>query len=180
MARETVSARDIGGSRRFRVGIDVLVGNLAEGQHGVVARRQLLALGVGEDAVQHRLAIGRLYPVGHGVYAVGHRALSPKARWMAGVLSSGSGAVLSHRTAATLWGICDTASGPVDVTVSRKSKSSRFVRRHHSVLPDDEVTTHDGIPVTTVPRTVLDFATASSIDQVERAIRQAEYLHLYD
>jgi len=99
---------------------------------------------------------------------------------MAAVLSSGSNAVLSHRSAAALWGIWDPTQGAVDVTVPRKSTSSRLIRRHHSMLPVDEVTEHEGIPVTVVPRTILDLAARSSPDRVESAIRQAEFRRLYD
>lgn len=161
-------------------GGDALVAGLAEGQHGVVARWQLVGLGVGEDAVDYRIGIGRLHRVGHGVYAVGHRVLSQNGRWMVAVLSSGSGGVLSHRSAAALWGIRGQGSGPVHVTVSRRSTSSKLIRRHLAALPDDEVTTHEGIPVTTAPRTVFDLAATSSVDLVEGAIRQIEYLRLYD
>lgn len=139
-----------------------------------------MGLGLGEGAVEHRVAVGRLHPVGKGVYAVGHRRVSREGRWLAAVLSSGPGAVLSHRSAAALWGIRDPASGPVDVTLPNKSTSSPHIRRHYSVLPDDEVTAREGIPVTTVPRTVFDLAAAFSIDRVESAIRQAEYRRLYD
>lgn len=186
MSAETASAREIGGFTRSRgtaqrvAGFDGDIARLAEGQHGVVARRQLMGLGLGEDAVDHRLAIGRIHPVAHGVYAVGHRILSVRGRWMAGVLSSDRGAVLSHRSAAALWGIRSSTHGPVDVTVARKSRSSGAFRRHASRLPADEVTVHEGIPVTTAPRTVLDLAATSSTDRVESAIRQVEYLRLYD
>jgi very-short-patch-repair endonuclease len=124
--------------------------------------------------------MGRLHPVGKGVYAVGHRRLSRQGRWLAAVLSSGPGAVLSHRSAAALWGIRDSAARPVDVTLPSKSTSSPHLRRHHSALPEDEVTVREGIPVTTVPRTVFDLAATSSIDRVESAIRQVEYRRLYD
>jgi very-short-patch-repair endonuclease len=99
---------------------------------------------------------------------------------MAAVLSSGSGAVLSHRSAAVLWGIQDSVSGPVDVTASRRSRSSTLIRRHLATLPGDEMTVCEGIPVTIVPRTIFDLAALSSIDRVENAIRQAEYRRLYD
>jgi very-short-patch-repair endonuclease len=156
------------------------VARLAEGQHGVVGRGQLVEMGVSKRAIEHRLGVGRLHVVGYGVYAVGYKRLSPLGRWMAAVLSSGSGAVLSHHSAAALWGIRDPGSGPVHVTVSLKSTSSKLIRRHHSVLPDDEVAIHEGIPVTSAPRTVLDLAATSSTDRVESAIRQLEYLRLYD
>jgi very-short-patch-repair endonuclease len=162
------------------VHFDVAVAELAEGQHGVVSRGQLIGLGLGEGAVEHRVAVGRLHRVGKGVYAVGHRCLSREGRWLAAVLSSGPGAVLSYRSAAALWGIRDPVTGPIDVTLSSKSTSSPHIRRHHSALPDDEVTVCEGIPVTTVPRTVFDLAATSSVDRVENAIRQAEYQRLYD
>jgi very-short-patch-repair endonuclease len=66
------------------------------------------------------------------------------------------------------------------VTVSRKSTSSGRIRRHQSALPDDEVTLREGIPVTAVPRTILDLAARSSTDRVESVIRQAEYRRLHD
>jgi hypothetical protein len=78
---------------------------LAGRQHGVVARRQLLALGFNSREIEHRVARGRLHPVMHGVYAVGWPQMTPKRRWMAGVLACGQGAVLSHRSAAALLGV---------------------------------------------------------------------------
>src|SRR3954469_16548737 len=86
-------------------------------QHGVVARRQLLALGYSHDAIRHRVAAGRLHPVMRGVYAVGRPQLTPKGRWMAAVLACGPGAVLSHDSAAASWGIRKQRSGPVHVSV---------------------------------------------------------------
>jgi very-short-patch-repair endonuclease len=153
---------------------------LAEEQHGVVGRGQLVDVGLSERSVEHRLAVGRLHPVARGVYAVGHGRISQQGKWMAAVLASGPGTVLSHRSAAVLWGIRDSASGLVDVTVSNRSTSSKLIRRHLAALPGDEVTVCEGIPVTTVPRTIFDLASGASIDRIESAIRQAEYRRLYD
>lgn len=153
MPAEFASTRDIDGLRRTRAGGDAFIAELAGRQHGVVFL---------------------------GVYAVGHRVLLPQGRWTAAVLSSGSGAVLSHRAAAALWGIRDSAPGPIDVTISHRSRSSTLIRRHLVELPRDEVTASEGIPVTIVPRTIFDLAARWSVDRVESAIRQAEYLRLYD
>jgi very-short-patch-repair endonuclease len=186
MPRETVPARDIGGSGRFRgraergEGLDAAIARMAESQHGVVTRWQLTSLGLGEDAVDYRLAIGRLWVVLPGVYAVGHRRLPPLGRSMAAVLCSGERAVLSYHAAAALWGIREQRAGAIHVTVPRKSTSTKLVRRHHVALPDDEMTVHEGIPVTTVPRTVLDLASTAKIDEVEVTIRQVEFLRLHD
>jgi very-short-patch-repair endonuclease len=156
------------------------IGRLAEKQHGVVARWQLAALGIEKDAVDYRIAIGRLRIVTHGVYAVGHSLLPPLGRSMAAVLVSGSDAVLSHGSAAALWGIRAPRPGPVHVSTPRKGTSSSFTQRHHRVLPADEATVHEAIPVTTVPRTVLDLAATASVDEVEVVIRQVEFLRQYD
>jgi hypothetical protein len=97
---------------------------------------------------------------------------------MAAVLSCGEGAALSHRSAAALWEIWPGA-GPIHITTDRKSRSRAGIRRHHSVLPSDEVTVFDGIPVTTVPRTIFDLA-AEAPETVETALRESEYRRLYD
>lgn len=99
---------------------------------------------------------------------------------MAAVLASGPGAVLSHRSAAALWRIRPPSSGPIEVTVPGKSDSRGGVRKHSASLPADEVTTANGIPVTTVPRTIFDLAAVSSATAVESALRESEYLQLHD
>jgi hypothetical protein len=71
---------------------------------GVVSLAQLRALGLGEGAIKHRVGVGRLHRVHRGVYAVGHRLLRAEGWWLAAVLASGDGAVLSHRSAAAHWG----------------------------------------------------------------------------
>lgn len=115
-----------------------------------------------------------------GVYAVGHTVLSQHGRWMGAVLFCGSGAVLSHWSAAALWGLRSVRGTAADVIVPTKSKSVAGVRRHCSVLPGDEVTEHEGIPVTTVPRTIFDMAASSPPEAVESMLREAEFRRLYD
>jgi very-short-patch-repair endonuclease len=153
---------------------------LARRQYGVVARRQLLGLGMGEDAIQHRLATGRLHPVHQGVYLVGHRVIPREGRWMAALLASDPDAVLSHWSAAALWMIRPNSRSIIDVTTPQKSRSWKGIRRHHSLLPADEATVEEGIPVTTVPRTILDLAATESTDVVENLLRESEYLRLSD
>jgi very-short-patch-repair endonuclease len=177
--RESASTGDMRRSAQTRPG-DGEIARLAERQHGVVGRLQLRRLGLSEDAINRRLRLGRLHRVHEGVYAVGHRVISQEGRWMAGVLACGHESVLSHRSAAALWGIRSSAGEVVHVTLRHKSRTSRLIRRHFAPLPADEMTVHEGIPVTTVPRTVLDLASTSSIDEVEVAIRQVEFLRLYD
>lgn len=99
---------------------------------------------------------------------------------MAAVLASGPGAVLSHRSAAALWGIRPTSRTTIDVTVPHDTRSSKLIRRHVSVLPEDEQTMEDGIPVTTVPRTIFDLAANEPLDVVKALLREAEFRQLHD
>lgn len=87
--------------------------------------------------------------------------------------------MLSRNSAGALWGIREHYGGPIHVTSPSRTKSGTAIRAHFARLPADELTVHDNIPVTTVPRTIFDLA-ASSPQAVEPALRQAEYLRLYD
>lgn len=100
---------------------------------------------------------------------------------MAAVLAVGDGAVLSHRSAAALWGLRNERAGSVDVTLPSKSRHVPGIRRHSSrVLPPDEVTVEFEIPVTSVPRMIFDCAASGDVDLVEGLLRQAEHHRRYD
>jgi REase_MTES_1575 len=98
---------------------------------------------------------------------------------MAAVLAYGPGAVLSHRPGGAHWQIVRDR-GPCQVTVGKARRSRPNIRVHHAHLRPDETTIHEGIPVTTVPRTLFDFAAAASERELERAINESEVLRLWD
>jgi hypothetical protein len=150
---------------------------LAARQHGVVSRAQLLALGLGQGAIDHRVVRGLLHPVHRGVYAVGHSVLGPRGQWLAAVLAAGPGAVLSHSSAAALWGIRDAARARPEVTVARRRRLTS-VTTHRIALAEDEITINDGIPVTTPARTLVDLAEQLTPQRLERAVHEAEYRRL--
>jgi hypothetical protein len=158
--------------------IDEKIAALAGSQHGVIARTQLAALGIGRRAIGHRLRCGRLHPLHRGVYAVGHRVVSREGRWMAAVLAMGSGAVLSHRSAAALWGMRATTRTRIEVAVPGRPGSRPALQVHRVRLAADETTTHRGIPVTTPNRTLLDLAAVLDARQLEKPINEAEILRL--
>lgn len=169
----------MGGQLRLEA-IDRLISSLAGDQHGVVGRRQLLDLGVGRHAIDHRITRGRLHRLHRGVYAVGHRALRREAVWLAAVLAAGPDAVLSHRDAAALWGIRPSNRNRVDVTMPRHVRSRPRIHLHAAPLPEDEVTKAHGIPVTTPARTIFDLAGILSRREAERALEQSEVRQLSD
>jgi hypothetical protein len=148
--------------------------SLAERQHGIVCRRQLLELGVGLGAIQRRREGGLLIPVFQGVYALGSRRIDQRGRWMAAVLACGPGAVLSHASAAQLWGLRGSR-GPVEVL--RRSGAVRHpgIRLHQTrLLEPGEVTEEAAIPVTSVERAILDMAARLDDRQLERALVAAD------
>jgi very-short-patch-repair endonuclease/predicted transcriptional regulator of viral defense system len=161
---------------------DVRIRDLAERQHGVVALSQLQFYGLTSSGVRDRVAAGRLTRIHRGVYAVGHARLTGHGRWMAAVLAYGDAAVLSHRSAAALHGIRRTARRETDVTLPAPSGRPRpgiEVHRSTTLAPTDVVTI-DGIPSTSVARTLLDLADVLPHRGVEQAVDQAEVLRVFD
>jgi very-short-patch-repair endonuclease/predicted transcriptional regulator of viral defense system len=163
--------------------VDQRIARLAGRQHGVIATRQLAALGVPQRSVSHRAASGRLHRIHRGVYAVGHPILTANGRRMAAVLAAGPGAVLSHASAAALWEIRPTAAARIDISVrSAGGRAKRPGLRIHRTptLRADEITEHEHIPVTTPSRTLLDLAATLPRRALERALDEAEIRELYD
>jgi len=125
----------------------------------VISAWQLEELGYSKAKIYREAIAGGLHQVHWGVYAVGHTALSREARCLAAVLSCGSGALLSHRSAAWLWGMTDRLFSVVDVTATAPRRVRDSIRVHSTrTLTPGDMTTSSGIPVTAPPRTLLDFA----------------------
>lgn len=181
---------------------EVRVAEIAARQHGVISLAQLRTLGLTEKAIHGRVAGGRLHRIHRGVYAVGHAHLSMEGNCIAAVLAVGRGphgkggrvlprwrAAVSHRSAASLWGLLPVKSSPCDVIVlggaGRARRSGIRIHRSRSLDPV-EVTLRNGVPVTTPARTVADlrcavaarFPGAPSARELRRAIRQAGVLGL--
>ncbi|MCW2990198.1 MAG: hypothetical protein JWM73_792 [Solirubrobacterales bacterium] len=163
---------------RGATGADRRIAALAAVQHGVVARRQLLWLGIGREAIQHRLETGRLHPLHRGVYAVGHPGVGADGRLAAAVLAAGSGGVLGCRAAALALGMLAFAPGPVEVIVAQARRGRPGLRLRTAALAGDEITEVRGIPVTTPARTLLDLAATARPQIVELAFHEAQYRRL--
>jgi very-short-patch-repair endonuclease len=148
----------------------------------VVSAGEMEAAGIPRGSIRKRLATGRLYLLHHAVYAVGHPEVSLHGHWRAAVLACGAGAVLSHRDGAELFGIYKGYRRAIDVTAPGRSRhrSERITVHRPRTLHDDDVTEREGIPVTTVARTLLDLAEVVPERRLRRAWDEAQRLDLFD
>ncbi len=169
------------GMRAERANTDVVLARLAARQHGVVSSRQLRTAGIDHRSISRRVQNGRLHRIHRGVYAVGHTNLSFEGRCMAAVLALGQCAVISHRSAAALWGLLPSPAGFVDVTVSgdggRRKRVGVTVHRSFTLAPR-VMTRRNGIGVTTPSRTLRDLHRAVPRQVYRRALRRALDLRL--
>ena len=158
---------------------DAHVARVAAEQHGRISFEQLQACGLSDKAIRGRVQRGQLYRVHRAVYAVGHEAPTLHGDFMAAVLAGGEGAVLSHFSAAALWGMLPRQPRDLEVIVTgAKGRAQPGLRVHRArVLDPRDVTRHHGIPVTTAARTCLDIASTLSPEALRRPVRQAQAEH---
>jgi hypothetical protein len=152
-------------------------------QHGVVKHAHLMELGFSRSGIRRMAQAGRLHPLHRGVYAVGHPAVSFKGKLLAAVYASGDRAVLSHHQAAWLWRLRrGTGGSRIHITVPARGLLDRSGIQLHQVrsLHEDDVTVLDGIPVTSVARTLLDMAECADANELRRMLEEAERLRIFD
>jgi very-short-patch-repair endonuclease len=162
--------------RGKRANSERVIGRIAARQHGVITARQLYDAGVDDRAVSRRVKAGRLHRVHRSVYAVGHARLTFEGRCMAAVLALGERAVVSHRSAAALWGMLNPHSGPIEVTVAgnggRRNRRGIKVHRSSTFSADFRIV-RNGIAVTKAKRTLRDLHRSVSADTYRSAVRRA-------
>jgi predicted transcriptional regulator of viral defense system len=149
---------------------------IADRQHGVVTRAQLLDAELTIAELKHRLAIGALLREHRGVYRVGHRAPSMEARYLAAVLACGPG-VLSGRAAAHLLGLLKGRPPRAEVTTRTERRVPRVVTRRERGAEGRDAIAWCGIPVTTVATTLVDIAAVLDVDTLARACHEAGVRH---
>jgi very-short-patch-repair endonuclease len=152
------------------------IGEIAGRQDNVITRDQLMALGVGRGAIAHRVATGQWQRLHRAVFLIGPAPPTLSAKARAAVMAMGEGAVLSHRTAAELWGLLEASNEPeVHVMVAGRNVGPRPGLRIHRVskLDGSEVGSHNDLPVTSPARTVLDLASTAPMSDTEVALAEA-------
>jgi very-short-patch-repair endonuclease len=142
-----------------------------------VTRRQLLEEGLGARAITYRLQAGDLIPVHTGVYALGHEPQAFVDRAYAAVLACGRGALLSHGSAASLWGIYDRWWTPFEVIVET-ARRRPGIRVHRVALAKPDVRRHLGIRVTSPARTIFDIAPRLTDKALTRAVNELRIARL--
>ena len=159
---------------------DRVIAELAASQAGRVARWQLVERGLTRREIGHRLASGHLYSVHRGVYAVGHLGPTRRSGVWGAVLAIGPDAFAFGRSAAGVWDVRADNRATVDVGAPRKVRARPGICVHHVMLEARDLTTVDGLPVTSLARTMLDLAAELPTHQVTRALEQADKLDLLD
>jgi len=165
--------------RRAVVHVDGRIAELAERQGGVIARAQLVSLGLTRGAIAHRAAAGRLVRIHRGVYAIGGAVLGTRGQAFGALLAGGQRAVLSHRSAAAEWRISPAPAIP-EITVAGGRPHRRPGLEVHGVarLPAADVRERVGLTLTAPARTLLDLAAVDPLEAVERALSEAQVLGL--
>jgi very-short-patch-repair endonuclease len=158
------------------------IARTCHGQHGLITLEQLKARGLTVQAVHERLMAGRLHRIHQRVYSLTPGVMTVRGKFMAAVLACGTGAVISHRSAAYLWGLVDVWEEPIDVTApNRRGRSPAGVAAHRdgSLQPVDKTRVH-GVPCTSLARTLLDFAGRAPDWELRKVVAQAEVLGVLD
>jgi very-short-patch-repair endonuclease len=153
--------------------LDVEVSRLADAQYGVFSREQLRGLGVTNRMIYRRLASGRWERLNPNVFRVGGAPSSWRQSLRAATLGWGDGSVISHRSAAPSWRFAGFEPGLVEITVPRHRRRAIPGIVHRNVLFEADVTIHEGIPITTPARTLIDLASVCPTHQVEEALDDA-------
>ena len=148
--------------------MDAEIGRIAARQHGLITQAQAESVGVTRGGIRHRVAAGRWYDVGGGVYRLAGVPVTWKQRALAACLAAGPGAVASHRSAAVVWGISGFRPGRIEITVPPGAGNRNpLARVHRSAVTGVR---REGIPVTRPARTIADLAAVVGGDALEEAV----------
>lgn len=151
-----------------------MLARIASRAKGIVTHAELIAAGISPKQIKGRLRKGLLIAEFRGVYRVGHAAANIEATYMAATKACGQGAVLSGRAAAWLWGLIKGKPPPPEVSAPTERRIPNLKTRHRRLQPD-EVTSHRGIPITSVPITLLDLTRSLPRFELGKACHEAGF-----
>lgn len=153
-----------------------MIAAVAATQHGLVTTAQLLERGLTRKMIKTRTHAGTLHRIHRGVYSVGTPPTTREAHWLAAVLACGPDSLLAYTAAGALWDIRASAATVIDVvSPTRAGRSREGIRVHRAAdLAEADRALRNGIPVTALPRTIIDLATVLSREALEYAIHRSE------
>jgi hypothetical protein len=157
--------------------VEGILARLAGASHGVVSRQALLRAGVTTDEIKRRLRSGVLLREHRGVYRVGHRAPSLDARYLAAVLACGERALLCGRATGQLQGLLRGPPPPPEVTAPTVRRVPGILTHRAGAIDPRDAAVWNGIPTTTVARTLVDLAAVLSPSELARACHEAGVRH---
>jgi hypothetical protein len=149
--------------------MDAAIARIAVRQHGLLLRAQVLDLGLTDAMIEYRVRSGRWVRVCHGLYRLAGVAVTWRQRALAACLVAGQGAVVSHRSAAVLWGVSGFRPGPIEITVPDGRTTRSPLARVHRATEVCRVV-RDGVPRTSPARTIADLAVVVGGDVLEEAV----------
>jgi hypothetical protein len=162
--------------------LDAAIASIARRQHGNITRRQLLALGLDDNAIDYRRRAGRLIRLHHGVYAVGHAPTTALGRAAAAVLACGREAEISHDSGISLWGWRSDWRMPFEVTAPSCHRHRGIWVHRATGLTRADIRIQLGIRVTSPARTILDVAprlkTRRAVTRLVNDARETAHLQL--
>jgi hypothetical protein len=153
--------------------VEETIGRIASSSKGIVTRDELLAAGITRDQIRERVRKGLLLREYRGVYRVGHRAPNVEARYLAAVRACGEGSLLAGRAAGHLWGLVKGEPPPPEVIGPTERRVAGVTTRRTRRLDPRDAATRQGVPVTTVARTLVDLARDLDEDALARACHEA-------
>ena len=170
------------GSGEERGRVTRKIAEIAQRDHNAVSLDDLRICGLTRSGVHRRVQAGQLYPRYPGVYAFGRPDLTPNGHRMAAVKACGEGALLTHASGAALRGMRQNSASRIDVTIpaGRPLRRLKGIRCHRADLEPQDISEVDGIPTTSVSRTLLDLATQISYEGLEKAANEAVVLEIFD
>lgn len=142
----------------------------------MVTTAEMRSAGLSRDVVARHERDGTLVRQFRGVYLVGRVKPTRDELQRAAVKACGAGAVLSHRSAALRWKILRHYRGPVEVTARTQRRRQKGLRPYQADLAPEDVTIKDGVPITTVARTLIDLAMLVDEDVLDTAVHEAQHL----
>jgi predicted transcriptional regulator of viral defense system len=156
---------------------------IAEENDGLLTTKQAREAGIAGSVLARLAQRGRLERATRGVYRIPHFPINRFSQYREAVLwvradSGPRNIALSHSTALAVYGISDASPASIQITVPRKARlrrhHPRWVKVYRADLKPGDVTVHEGLPITTVDRTVSDIlALTGQIELVRQAVSAA-------